>query len=148
MKASAGDVVMLVENCFPADSRVRNEAFTLRDSGFNVSVIALRKEGEPARETVEGVSVYRVPRLTVFKKLPGAAPSAGRRALNAVQSVFGYVTEYSYFTAACLALSLWIAARRGADVVHAHNPPDTLFVVGGLFRLLGKKYVFDHHDLS
>ncbi|MGE0704983.1 MAG: glycosyltransferase family 4 protein, partial [Vicinamibacterales bacterium] len=52
------------------------------------------------------------------------------------------------FTAACLALSLWIAARRGADVVHAHNPPDTLFVVGGLFRLLGKKYVFDHHDLS
>ena len=34
------------------------------------------------------------------------------------------------------------------DAVHAHNPPDTLFVVGLVHRLLGKKFVFDHHDLS
>jgi hypothetical protein len=30
----------LVENCFPADSRVRNEANTLARNGFRVTVIA------------------------------------------------------------------------------------------------------------
>ncbi|MHC4687742.1 MAG: glycosyltransferase, partial [Planctomycetota bacterium] len=33
-------------------------------------------------------------------------------------------------------------------VIHAHNPPDTLFVVGAFYRIFGKKFVFDHHDLS
>src|SRR5690606_19107011 len=49
---------------------------------------------------------------------------------------------------AILLLSLWIAVRRGVDVVHAANPPDTLFVIGAAFRLLGRKFVFDHHDLA
>jgi glycosyltransferase involved in cell wall biosynthesis len=31
--------------------------------------------------------------------------------------------------------------------MHAHNPPDTLFLVGLPFKLLGKKFVFDQHDL-
>jgi glycosyltransferase involved in cell wall biosynthesis len=33
-------------------------------------------------------------------------------------------------------------------VVHLHNPPDTLFGVGFLARLLGRRVVFDHHDLA
>ena len=37
---------------------------------------------------------------------------------------------------------------RGATVVHLHNPPDTLFGVGLLARLLGRDVVFDHHDLT
>ena len=37
--------------------------------------------------------------------------------------------------------------RRGFDVMHAHNPPDTLFLVAVPFKLLGKKFVFDQHDL-
>ena len=31
--------------------------------------------------------------------------------------------------------------------MHAHNPPDTLFLVALPFKLLGKKFVFDQHDL-
>jgi glycosyltransferase involved in cell wall biosynthesis len=148
MKASAGRVLMLVENCFPADTRVRNEAVTLARNGYDVSVVALRKPGEPARETVSGVSVYRIPRLTVFQKLPGGTPSRIGAVLNKIRVVVGYVSEYLYFTTACLAMSLYLAVTKGIDVVHAHNPPDTLFVVGFVYRLLGKKYVFDHHDLS
>ena len=34
------------------------------------------------------------------------------------------------------------------DVVHAANPPDTLCLVGAVFRLLGKRFVFDQHDLA
>jgi glycosyltransferase involved in cell wall biosynthesis len=31
--------------------------------------------------------------------------------------------------------------------MHAHNPPDSLFLVALPFKLLGKKFVFDQHDL-
>jgi glycosyltransferase involved in cell wall biosynthesis len=148
MKESAGSVLMLVENCFPADTRVRNEAFTLTENGFKVSVIALRGPGETAREIVNGVTVYRIPRLTVFGKLPGGTHSRITALLNKILVVVGYVTEYSYFTSACLALSFYIAVREGFDAIHAHNPPDTLFVVGAVHKLFGKKFVFDHHDLS
>jgi glycosyltransferase involved in cell wall biosynthesis len=55
--------------------------------------------------------------------------------------------EYFYFTTACFIVSSYIFARRGFDVMHAHNPPDTLFLVGLPFKLLGKKFVFDQHDL-
>jgi glycosyltransferase involved in cell wall biosynthesis len=37
---------------------------------------------------------------------------------------------------------------RGFDVVHACNPPDLFFLIGGFFKLLGKKFVFDHHDIN
>jgi glycosyltransferase involved in cell wall biosynthesis len=55
--------------------------------------------------------------------------------------------EYCYFTVACLLVASYVFVRRGFDVIHAHNPPDTLFVVAIPFKLLGKKFVFDHHDL-
>jgi glycosyltransferase involved in cell wall biosynthesis len=148
MKASAGRVLMLVESEFPGDPRVRNEAFTLVDNGFQVTVIALRGPGQKAHEVVNGVSTYRLPTLTLFKKLPGERRSRFRRLLNKVQVVGGYVTEYSYFTLACLVVSIYVAFAEGFDAIHAHNPPDTLVVVGAFHRLFGKKFVFDHHDLS
>jgi glycosyltransferase involved in cell wall biosynthesis len=148
MKVYAGRVLMLVENRFPADTRVSNEASTLARNGYKVTVIALRGRSETAREVVNGVTVYRIPPLTLFKKLPGAEPSGIRALANKVRILVGYVSEYIYFTGACLILSLYVAAREGFDVIHAHNPPDTLFVVGGVHKLFGKKFVFDHHDLS
>jgi glycosyltransferase involved in cell wall biosynthesis len=47
-----------------------------------------------------------------------------------------------------LILSIWVAIRRGVDVIHAANPPDTLFAIGAFFRLFGKRFVFDQHDLA
>jgi glycosyltransferase involved in cell wall biosynthesis len=148
MKEFAGRVLMLVENAFPADSRVRNEAFTLTSCGIKVSVIALRGPNERAREVVDGVTVYRLPRLTIFQKLPDGKTSVLRSLVGKLQRVTGYLVEYGYFTGGCLLLSIYIAFREGFDAVHAHNPPDTLFIVGAFHRLLGKKFVFDHHDLS
>src|SRR5712675_1496135 len=98
MKESAGRVLMLVENSFPSDSRVRNEAFTVAENGYKVSVIALRKPGEKAREVVNGVAVYRIPIVTLFKKLPKGDTSGIVRLFKTLQAVVGYVFEYSYFT--------------------------------------------------
>jgi glycosyltransferase involved in cell wall biosynthesis len=60
----------------------------------------------------------------------------------------GYAIEYSLALFWSLVLALRVLMTRGVDVVHACNPPDLFFVVGGLFKLLGKKFVFDHHDLN
>jgi glycosyltransferase involved in cell wall biosynthesis len=37
---------------------------------------------------------------------------------------------------------------RGFDVIHAHNPPDAFVFVAAFYKLFGKCFVFDHHDLS
>jgi hypothetical protein len=44
MKAPAARILMLVENHFPQDTRVKNEALLLIEAGYQVSVIALRKK--------------------------------------------------------------------------------------------------------
>jgi glycosyltransferase involved in cell wall biosynthesis len=36
----------------------------------------------------------------------------------------------------------------GFDVIHACNPPDLIFIVAQPFKLFGKKFVFDHHDIN
>ncbi len=138
---------MLVENYFPQDTRVKNEAALLTDAGYKVAVIALRKQGQPRRETVDGVEVYRLPTLELFKKTPSANVNRINLVLVKLKSCLGYVVEYCYFTSACLIVSTYIFVRWGFDVMHAHNPPDTLFLAALPFKLLGKKFVFDQHDL-
>ena len=138
---------MLVENFYPQDPRVRNEACLLTSAGHQVSVICLRKRGQAPFEIIDGVKVYRVPRLELFNKTPAGNSSWVGRALLKLKAALGYVFEYGYFTTACLTVSTYIFLRYGFDVLHAHNPPDTLFLVALPFKLLGKKFVFDHHDL-
>lgn len=124
-------VLFLVENNpYPQDFRVRREAQELRRRGFEVMAIAPRKAGQPWTEDVDGVATWRFP-----------APPPGT-------GFVGYAIEFGYATFAMLLLSLWVALRRGVDVVHAANPPDTLAFVGLALKLFGAKFVFDHHDLS
>ena len=65
-------VLMLVENNpYPQDARVRREARTLADAGYQVTVISPARPGQPWRETIDGVRAYRYPALP-------EASSAGR----------------------------------------------------------------------
>jgi len=138
---------MWVENNFPQDTRVANEARLLANAGYQVAVIALRNHRQAARETWNGIEVYRVPTLELFKKTVAGKGSQLNLLFVRLKSFLGYVVEYLYFTSACLLVSTYIFVRRGFDVMHAHNPPDTLFLVAVPFKLLGKKFVFDQHDL-
>src|SRR6266566_1689803 len=147
MIESQRKILMLVENHFPQDTRVMNEAALLTNAGYKVAVIALRKQGQAQRETLNGVEVYRLPTLELFKKTPSANVNQINLLFIKLKSFLGYVVEYCYFTAACLVVSTYIFVRRVFDVMHAHTPPDTLFLVALPFKLLGKKFVFDQHDL-
>jgi glycosyltransferase involved in cell wall biosynthesis len=132
VKASANNrVLMLLENQpYPQDHRVRREASALTAAGYRVSVVCPSSPGQPWRENVENVHVYRF-----------WAPSP-------VNSFLGYLWEYGYSTAASFAISLLVFLGEGFDVVHAHNPPETFVFIGAFYKLFGKRFVFDHHDLS
>jgi glycosyltransferase involved in cell wall biosynthesis len=147
MIRSASKIVMLVENHFPQDTRVINEAGLLTEAGYEVAVIALRRHGQARHEILNSIEVYRVPTLELFKKTPLANVNRMNLLLVKLKSFLGYVVEYCYFTTACLIVSTYIFVRRGFDVIHTHNPPDTLFLVALPFKLFGKKFVFDQHDL-
>lgn len=130
-RASATRVLLLVENNpYPADFRVRREACALRDAGYAVSVIAPRGAGERWAEQVDGVWVRRFP------------------AVSGARGIAGYALEFGYHTGVMLVLSIWLALTRGVDVVHAANPPDTLWLIGAVLKPFGKRFVFDHHDLA
>ncbi|MFN8486561.1 MAG: glycosyltransferase family 4 protein [Caldilineaceae bacterium] len=132
MKASAGKrILMLLENNpYPHDGRVRREATALVQAGYQVSVISPRRHDQGWRDTLDGVHVYRYP----------APPSKG--------GIVGYLLEYGYSLIGAFVLSLVVWAQRGFDVIHAHNPPDIFVLIALPYKLLGKRFVFDHHDLS
>jgi glycosyltransferase involved in cell wall biosynthesis len=132
MKASAGNrVLMLIENStYPVDPRVHQEATTLAGAGYQVSVICPRGTNQPWHENLVGVSIFRYP----------APPQA--------MSSLGYVLEYIYSFVATFVLSLYVWAYRGFDIIHAANPPDTAVFIAMFYRLFGKRFVFDHHDLA
>src|SRR5258705_12775351 len=125
MKAPLGRTLMFVENSFPQDTRVKNEADAMTTAGYIVTVVALRKRGQPRSELVDGIKVYRLPRLELFKKTPSPDPGLVQRLWLKLKSLLGYVSEYAYFTSACFVMSVYVALKRGFDVIHAHNPPDT-----------------------
>jgi len=145
---STGKILMLVENSYPQDTRVKNEATLLATAGYDVSVVSLKKPGQKSFEIVDGVRAYRVPRLEFFKKTSGKTPGFFGLLWLKAKALLGYTMEYVYFSSACFFVSLRVFFTRGFDVIHAHNPPDTLFMVALPFKLLGKKFVFDYHDLS
>ncbi len=122
--------MLLENNPYPQDGRVRREAVSLTEAGYRVTVICPAASGQRWAETVNGVRVYRYP----------VPPNRG--------STAGYILEYSYSLLVTGIVAAYLAVVRGFDVVHAHNPPETLALLGGIFKIFGKRFVFDHHDLS
>lgn len=125
-------VLIIVENLpVPPDRRVWLEATTLQQSGYIVSVICPKGHGyNKSFEIIDGVHVFRHP-----------FPYEADRAL-------GYAFEYSWALFWEFALSLKVLFSRGFDVIHGCNPPDAIFLVAAFYKIFGKKYVFDHHDLN
>jgi glycosyltransferase involved in cell wall biosynthesis len=122
--------MLLENNPYPQDGRVRREASSLTDAGYCVTVVCPAAIGQRKTEVVEGVRVYRYP-----------APKER-------DGLWGYLIEYGYSMVASGLLTFYAFVRSGFDVIHAHNPPDTFVLIAVFYKLLGKKFVFDHHDLA
>ena len=124
-------VLFLLENCtYPKDDRVRRETRTLVAAGFRVSVICPAGNGQSLLETVNAVRVYRYP----------GTPDA--------RGFFGYIWEYGYSLSAIFLISLAVWVTQGFDILHAAHPPDTFAFLGAFYKIMGKRYVMDHHDIA
>jgi glycosyltransferase involved in cell wall biosynthesis len=125
-------VLIIVENLpVPFDRRVWQEATTLTDNGAKVSVICPKMKGyTKSFESINGIDIYRHP-----------LPLEGSGA-------FGYLFEYITALFWELILSWKIYFKKRFHVIQGCNPPDLIFLVALTFKLLGVKYVFDHHDIN
>jgi glycosyltransferase involved in cell wall biosynthesis len=125
--------LIVVQNLpVPFDRRVWLEATTLAAAGFEVSVICPKAQGfSLPYEELENIQIYRYP-----------LPFDARRPV-------GFVAEFAWCFLQTLIQSLRIAVfGRGFDIVHVCNPPDIYWPLGLLYRVFGKRFIFDHHDLS
>lgn len=120
---------MVVHGPYPlGEPRVEREAVAARDAGWEVDVLAMRRPGELADESVAGV---RVRRLSLEHS----------RGTGLVDTVREYVAFAAFAT-------LKLADRRRYDVVQVHAPPDFLLAAAFAQRARGARLVLDVHDLS
>jgi len=125
-------ILIIVENlAVPFDRRVWQEATTLNDKGAKVSIICPKMKGySTSFEVIDGIEIYR-------HSLPIEARGA-----------FGYLLEYSVALFWEFFLSWKIYFKKRFHVIQGCNPPDLIFLVALWFKILGVKYVFDHHDIN
>lgn len=124
-------ILMLLENeSYPDDSRVMLEAKALTAAGFEVTVICPTGLEKASTAHIDGVRVYRYPK-----------PYESDYFL-------AYVWEYGYSLVLQFIISIYVLLRHGFDAVHVHTPPDMTAMIAIFYQLLGKKFVFDLHDLS
>ena len=133
MKEFAGKHILIIIENLPApfDRRVWQEANTLKEVGAKVSIICPKMKGYTKKyEVLNGIEVYRHP-------LPFEASGA-----------MGYMLEYGTALFFEWWLSIKIYFKKPFHVIHGCNPPDLIFLVALWYKLLGVKYVFDHHDIN
>lgn len=123
-------VCMVAYTFYEQDNRVRRYAEALARRGDQVDAIALRTEGQPFKEVVEGVTVYRIQRRSVTEK--GKLTYLAKLLLFLVRSFF-FLT--------------WKQLTERYDLVHVHSVPDFEVFAALVPKLLGAKVILDIHDL-
>jgi glycosyltransferase involved in cell wall biosynthesis len=133
IKAANRRVLIIVQDLpVPYDRRTWLEATTLNDAGYLVSVICPKAAGfSKSYECLNNIDVYRY-------SLPFEA-----------YGPLSYIMEFTW----CFLMASLLSVRvqlfgRGFDAIHSCNPPETYWLLALVWRLGGKRFLFDHHDLS
>jgi glycosyltransferase involved in cell wall biosynthesis len=125
-------ILFIVENKpAPLDRRVWPEALFAKELGFAVSVISPENERATGKYVeIDDIEIFRYPKeINSLKKL-------------------GFVSEYINAFIRESLLSLKIYFTKPFHIIHAANPPDHIFIIAIFYKLLGIRFIFDHHDLS
>lgn len=128
---SSPRVLVIVQNLsVPFDRRVWLECRTLRDAGYDVTVICPRAKNQTAFQVVDGIAIH-----TYHGYAPGG-------------SALGYVLEYGWSFLATARLARRARRQGRFDVIQACNPPDIFWPLARWYRRRDEsRFVFDHHDL-
>jgi len=123
-------ICMLVYAFYESDTRVLQYAKVLAERGDSVDVFAIRREGTPSFEVMDGVEVYRIQRRKVNER--------GR---------FGYLVRILLFLLRAAFLLTKKQLSKPYDVVHVHSVPDFLVFAALVPKLLGARVILDIHDI-
>lgn len=121
-------IVAVHYSYYPHDVRPRREAEALAKSGMQVDVVCLRREGQAALETLDGVRVHRIS----LPKYRGGK--------------LGYLLHYTVFILAAFTRISLMHLRNRYDVAHIHNMPDVLVLAALAPKLSGSRILLDLHD--
>src|SRR6185437_6108512 len=116
-------VCIVVENLpVPFDRRVWQEARALAEAGYRVSVICPIGRGFARKHAIiDGIEIFR-------------------HGLLEASGPLGYLAEYAYALAAEFWLALKAYRRIRFRILHAANPPDTIFLIALFFKLFGVRF--------
>ncbi len=123
-------ICMLVYAFYESDTRVLQYAKVLAERGDSVEVFAVRREGTPSFEVMDGVEVYRIQRRKVNER--------GR---------FGYLVRILLFLLRAAFVLTKRQLSKPYDVVHVHSVPDFLVFAALVPKLLGVRVILDIHDI-
>jgi glycosyltransferase involved in cell wall biosynthesis len=125
-------ILILLENeSFPFDTRVRREADTLVEAGYELTVICPTRPYHPEREILlDGVRVLRF-----------AAPPPAH-------GVMGYLREYLLACTRIARILLRLRKETVFAAVITCNPPDFMILLPRFLLRSRPGLVFDYHDLS
>ncbi len=121
-------IAILVHAIVPGDPRVRRQSDALADAGYDVDIICLRQEGQPAEEVVDRVRIIRLP---VDRSPVGFT---------------GHLAEYVAFTALATLRLASEQRRRRYDLVQVATVPDFLALAALPEKLAGVPLLLDLHE--
>jgi glycosyltransferase involved in cell wall biosynthesis len=123
-------VCMLAYTFYESDPRVGQYAAALTGRGDKVDVIALRRKGQPKREVLNGVNLFRIQYRAINER--------------------GHL-DYLYRVTRFLLHSAAVLARRHLakpyDLMHVHSVPDFLVFAALVPKVFGAAVILDIHDL-
>jgi glycosyltransferase involved in cell wall biosynthesis len=129
---TAPRALVIIQNLpFRIDRRVRSECRELVGAGYGVTVVCPKEtEDEPNQHEIDGVTVrsYAPPPQT--------------------SDLVSYATEFVVCWWRAARLSVRAHRNEGFDIIQACNPPDTYWLLALLWKLCGKRFIYDQHDLS
>ncbi|PID59198.1 MAG: hypothetical protein CR986_06895 [Ignavibacteriae bacterium] len=130
-KAKKNILLIVQNNSFPFDKRVKKEAVSLINNGLNVYVLSPTSEIESEKvDNYNGINIKRY----VDHKSDG--------------SIIGYLKEYSLSLAKIYFYSLKLVLKNKIKVVHFANPPDFFWPLFIILKIFSVKIIYDQHDLS
>lgn len=123
-------VAMVSYSFYETDNRVLRYASTLAKRGDYVDVFALRGEGKPVEEEMDGVHIHRLQARVLNEK-----------------SRFSYGWRICQFLARAAVLVAKYDFEKRYDILHIHSVPDFMVLSALIPKLRGTPVILDIHDI-
>lgn len=123
-------VAMLTYSFYESDNRVRRYAEALAGRGEAVDVFSLRRQGQGARNELNGVRIFRIQERVRDEK-----------------GKLNYLTRILKFLFRSAAILTRSHLDRPYDLIHVHSVPDFEIFAAIIPKLTGTRVILDIHDI-